>query len=334
MARTLPSGYVDYAQQRKDVGELAFVERALNYVEREVYYAEFPPLEGLKYVPVDTSDPEGAKTTSYRQITRTGIAKMITERGDDAPATKLFVREFHHSYYRLGAWYELTLDDILAAQLAVQNGSNINLEMEQALGAREAINRGLDVVAAIGSTTSATIPGLSIGIGYDVGLLGLLNQPNATLYSVAHGSQLSTLWSAKTPDEMIADLAGIYAAMVASTYKVFKPDTILLPIQQFEAAKLRRMGDASDETVISFYKKINPAVTVDSWQYCQGAGVGGLDRMVAYINDKRRIRLKISQMFRQMPPEWRNLTFSVLCTAKTAGIVCPYPLAVSYGDGI
>lgn len=322
-------------QGHMDAGEALFVERALTYVEVETYNVLFPPLEGLKYVPIDLSVGEGFKSTAYKQYTQVGIAKLVTERGGDLPTSKLFVKEFNHNFYRLGMSYEYTLDDLLAAQVQSSNGGPaLNIDMEQAEGAKRGIGRGLDVISAIGSTTSATIPGLSVGVGADVGLLGLLNQPNASSYTPATGATGSIAWSSKTPDEKIADLTGIYSAMVAGTYKIHTPNTILLPITQFENANGQRMGDGSDETVISFFKKIKPNVVIDSWQYCQGAGAAGADRMVAFESMKRNIRHMISSMFRQMAPEFHRLTFSVLCLAKTAGVVVPYPLSLSYGDGI
>jgi hypothetical protein len=321
---------------RADVAESVFVERALLYVETETYNTEFPPLEGLKYVPVDTSAPEGAKTTSYKMYTRTGIAKLVTERGQDLPTSNLFVKEYFHSFYRLGMSYEYTLDDLLAAAMSSQNGGpSLNIDMEKAIAAREGIDRALDVITAIGSTTSATIPGLTTGVGADVGLQGILNLTGASTYTPAAGAGSgSTSWSGKTPDEKIADLTGQYAAMVAGTYKVFRPDSFLLPITQFEQANGQRMGDGSDETVISFFKKIKPGVAIDSWQYCAGAGSNGTDRCVAFINNKRYIRHMISQTFRQMPVQFQDFTFKVPCTAKTAGVISPYPISVSYMDAI
>lgn len=322
---------------RNDAGEAIFVERALTYVETETYNTVFPPLEGLLHVPIDTSAPEGAKHTTYKQYTRVGLAKLVGARGQDLPTSKLFVKEFHHSFYRIGMSYEYTLDDLLEAQFANKNGNGgpaINLDLEHALGAREGIDRGLDVVAAIGSTTSATIPGLSVGIGPDVGLLGLLNQPNASTYTPATGAAGSATWASKTPDEKVADLTGLYSSVVSGTYKAFKIDTILLPISQFENANGQRMGDGSDETVISFFKKIKPAVTVDSWQYCAAAGTNGTDRAVGFMKNKRYIRHMISQMFRQEPVQQNGFEFKVPCSAKTAGVICPYPLSVCYMDGI
>ncbi len=320
---------------KADAGEALFVERALLYVETETYNTLFPPLEGMKYVPVDTSAPEGAKFTTYKQYTRTGIAKLVTERGGDLPTSKLFVKEFNHQFYRLGMSYEYTLDDLLAAQFAATTGGPaLNIDLEQAMGAREGINKALDAVSALGSATSANIPGLSLGIGPDVGLLGLLNQPNASTYTPAVGGAGSATWALKTPDEKVADLTGQYASMVASTYKIFTPDTFLLPITQYENANGQRMGDGSDETVISFFRKIKPSVTIDSWQYCQAAGTNGVDRCVAFINNRRYVRHMVSSMFRQLPPQYEDLQFSVDCLAKTAGVITPYPLSISYMDGI
>jgi hypothetical protein len=156
----LPPNYSYHA----DAGEALFVERALTYVETETYNTLFPPLEGMKYVPLDMSAPEGAKSTTYKQYTRTGIAKLVTERGGDLPTSKLFVREFNHNFYRLGMSYEYTLDDLLAAQFAATNGGpSLNIDLEQSMAAKEAIDKGLDAVCGIGSATSATIPGLVAG---------------------------------------------------------------------------------------------------------------------------------------------------------------------------
>lgn len=331
----------DDGAMRQDAGETLFVERALLWVETETYNTLFPPLEGLTYVPIDNSAPEGAKGTAYKQYTRTGIAKLVTERGGDLPTSKLFVREYQHQFYRLGMSYEYTLDDLLAAQFSAQNGGPaLNIDMEQALGAKEAIAKGLDAITGIGSATSSTIPGLSVGIGPDVGLLGLLNQPNASTYTPATGAAGSTLWLYKTPDEKVADIVGQYAAMEAGTFKIFVPDSFLLPITQFRGAASSRMGDGSDETVISLIKnKMLPGISINSWQYCQSAGTGStasapIDRCVAYINNKRYVKHMISQMFRQMPPQYEDLQFSVDCVAKTAGVFSPYPLSISYMDNI
>lgn len=333
MSRALPSAYTEHA----DAAESAHIARALTQVEQTVYTTEFPPLQSRQYVPVDMTDDPGAEWTSYVLLTRLGMAKLVTSRGMDLPKVGLFRKEFQRKYFNLGAQYDYTVDELRNAKFAAGRpglGPPLNLDVEMALACREAIERAHDKVGGIGSATSSTIPGLSVGVGMDVGMLGLLNQPNAGTYTPATGAAGSTAWSLKTPDEKLADLVGLYAAMEASTYKTFVPDTILLPVTQFRNAAGRRAGDGSDASIIEIFKKQFPNVMIDSWNYCTGAGVAGADRAVGFIRDPRRIKLKISVDFEQMPVEYRNRMFKTDCIGRTAGVVCQYPATVLYMDAI
>lgn len=311
---------------RLDAAETVFLERALLQVEEQTYSTLLPPLEGRRFVPVDNKDDPGTKFTSYRQYTRIGVAAFVTERGQDLPRSAVFMKEFVHQYYRIGMSYEYTYDDLLAAARASANGAPLNIDLEEALACREGIEKKLDNVAREGSAD---------GLSPDLGLLGLLNQPNATIYAIPNGAGGSPLWSSKSPDEVIADLTGIVAAQIAATFKVHEPDTILLPISQLETIMGRSMGDGRSDTILSYFLKTNRHIKmVDSWQYLAGAGAGGTDRMVAYKRDPRMVVHKISQEFTQMPTQFENFVYSTLCTAKTAGVITRYPLSISYGDGI
>ncbi len=56
--------------------------------------------------------------------------------------------------------------------------------------------------------------------------------------------------------------------------------------------------------------------------------------MVCYKKDPRMVRHMISMEFTQLPPQLEDMTYRVACLAKTAGVVCPYPTSLSYGDGL
>ncbi len=332
--RRLPTAYMDESGHA-DANESAYIQRALNQVETETYNTEFPPLEGEKYVPQDESFDEGALSFEYRRYTRTGIAKLVTGRGKDLPNAGIFVQSYTRKFYDLGACYRYSLRDLIASSFASRNGQPINIEMETATAARIAVDRGLDAVQGIGSATSATIPGLASGIGGDVGMVGLLNQPSASSYTIPNGAAGTATWATKTPDEILADMHGICRSIIASTYKVFKATRLLLPIDQYELITSVRMGDGSDESILSLFQKQRPGVTVDSWQYCDLAGAGGTtDRMVAFQAEKRIVRHVVSSRFKQLPPEYRNREFKTDCMARTAGVVAQYPVAIAYGDGI
>lgn len=320
---------------RKDAAESAFIQRALNFVEAQIYYYEYPPLEGREFVPVDRSAPEGAKTTSYKMITRVGKAAIGTSDAD-APLSVFYTDEFFHQFFPIRSAYRYTYDDLLAAAMSAQNGQPINIDLEEALAAHDGIERALDVVAAFGSATPPT--GID-PIGPDVGWLGLLNQPNANTYVIPAGAAGGTEWSTKTPDEVIADLSGIVASQIAATYKVHSPKRIIGPVLQYQQELAgRSMADGRSDTILSYFvrtrQQSEQPVEVRSWQYLAGAGVGPSDRMVAYDPDMRFVRHMISQEFVQLPPQLTGETYRVPCRAKTCGVICPRPLSISYGDGI
>jgi hypothetical protein len=319
---------------RFDGSESMFVARALEEVEAGSYDILFPELEGMKFVQTVAADP-GAQSVTYRQYRRTGIAKLVTDDGQDLPNAGLSVQEFNRKLYQLGISYQYTNEELRAAALAARNGQPVSIDTERGRAAREGYERAVDKVIALGSATDSEIPGLEDGIGTDVGLTGLLNISGAATYTCATGSAGSQAWSAKTPDEIIADIAGVVNSQIVATYKIHKPNQIILPISQYQDIATRRMGDGSDTTILNFAKQMLPGVAIDSWQYCDGAGSGtNVDRAVCYNRDSRYVRMSIARGFTQEPPQVQYLKTIVLCTGKLGGVVCPYPLSVTYMDNI
>ncbi len=332
MTRNLP---VEYAQHA-DAAEAVHIQRALTAVENKLYETKFEPLKARTFIPTDTSDAPGAEWTSYVMLTGVGVAKLVTSRGQDLPKVNVFRREFQRKYYPIGAQYDYTVDELRNAEFASKNGSGplFNLDTSLATACKRAIETGIDKIGAIGSATSSTISGLSTGIGADVGMLGLLNQTSASSYTPVAGSQGSTAWSLKTPDEMLADLNGLLTSIIVSTREAFAANVVLLPVTQWRLANTKRMGDGSDRSVLELFKAQNPGVEVERWNYCAGAGTLGVDRAVAFQSDEMVLAFKISIDFEQMPVEYRNRTFKTDCLAKTAGVVLRYPIAMAYMDGI
>jgi len=329
------------AADRSDAAETAFFERALTYVEAQVLYRDIPPLEGRQFVTTGSLDPAGTKRTTYRMITRVGRAELDTGSGDTAPNSSFYQQEFGHNYVTVKASYQYTYDEMLAAQLASQNsqaqgGPPINIDMEDALAAREGIAQAIDVICAFG--TSQTVPTGVLPMKPDVGLLGLLNQPFASTYTIPNGAQASPLWSRKTPDEIVADLTGIVAYQISSTFKTYSPKRIIVDVNSYQSQLAgRRMGDGSDETILSFFvrtrKESEQPVEVRSWQMMAGAGTGNTNLMVAYDPDQRKVELKMAQEFTQLQVEYQRETYRVPCRARTAGVVLRRPLSMTYAWG-
>lgn len=325
-----------YAQvtQNFDAAEAHFVARALEEIESQTYDILNPELEALKFVAVVPADP-GAESVTYRQYRRTGIAKVVTDDGQDLPNAGLSVQEFSRRLCQIGISYQYSDEELRAAALAASRGQALNLDVERGRAAREGFDRAVDKIAALGTATDSEIPGLEDGVGTDLGLTGLLNITGAATYTAATGAGGSQLWTAKTPDEIVADLAGVVNSQIVATYKIHKPNHILMPIAHYQLIATRRMGDGSDTTILNFAKAMLPGVKFDSWQYCDGAGSGtNIDRVVCYNDDARFVRLTIARGFTQEPPQRQYLKNIILCTGKLGGVVCPYPLSVTYMDNV
>lgn len=326
---------------RRDAAETMFFERALTYVEAQVLYRDIPPLEGRQFVETSALDPAGTKRTEYRMITRVGRAQLATETGDDAPNSTFYQQTFGHNYVTVKGSYQYTYDELLAANLASSNssamgGPPINIDMEDALAAREGIAQAIDVICAFG--TSASVPTGVVPLTPDLGILGLLNQPYASTYTIANGASGSPLWPQKTPDEVVADLTGIVAYQISSTYKVYSPKRIIVDVNSYQSQLAgRRMGDGSDETILSFFmrtrKESEQPVEVRSWQMMAGAGAGSTNLMIAYDPDERKVCLKMSQEFTQLQMEYARETYRIPCRAKTAGVIARRPLSLTYASG-
>jgi hypothetical protein len=309
-------------------GVSVFIDRQLNFIMTEVFNTKIPPLKGMVFVPRRSTTPPGAKSISYKQYTGSGIAQWITAPGMDLPTSGLWVKEFTHPIYAMGESYCYTVFDLLAAALAsVQfGGPAINLDLEQARRAMIAIEKKLDNVARVGSAD---------GLSPDLGLTGILNNPNATIYTVPNGATGSQAWATKTPDEIAQDMHGIAYSQVASTLETESPDMLGLPLLQYGIVSTKRMGDGSDKTIKQFVLETSPYIKrIEGWQYLKNAGGQGVDRMLCYSNDPSKIWQEVPVEFRQEAPQLENLDIKVPCWAKSGGVICPYPLSLSFGDGV
>lgn len=322
---------------RTDAGETIFTQRALTALDPQSYATLIPPVEARTFIPTTVKGNPGDETYLWRRITRTGIARLIAPGAAlDLPRANVFTEEIYQRFYPVGVKIVYSYFELLAIGAALANGQPVDLIGESMRAALEAVEKKLDVIAAFGTATPPT--GYAAEVEGDVGLTGLLNNPNATVYTIPPGASGSTQWALKTPDEILLDLNGIIGGQVASTYKVHRPDTIIVPITEFEVQLQRRMSDVSGETVLSFFvrtrREAGHDVKVLSWQYAAGAGANSSDRMIAYKRDPRMFEHVLAMDATPLTATTSGLETTQPVIAKTAGVIMRYPLSVSYGDAI
>lgn len=298
-----------------DAAENLFLERQLEFVKAKQYERRYPEFKARRLIPVSHEVPSGAESIAYDEYDGVGMARLLASYADDLPRADAKANRIVSPIKGIGASYGYSLQEIRNAIMA---GSN--LQQRKASRAARAVEQVQDAVAAKG--------------GY--GLAGLLSITNALEYTVPNGaSPAATPWTGKTASEILKDMNGIAQYVVDQTSGVERPDTMVMPEEQFGLISVLRLDATLETTVLQWFLKNNPYIkAIEGWAQCKGAGDGTTDRLVVYRRDPDFLTLEIPQEFEQLAPEQRGLETIVACHARTGGVVCPLPLSVAYGDGI
>lgn len=298
------------------VGSIFFANQ-LNYIQSKVYEYEYPELEAFNVLPISTSAPAGAEYITYMAYQGAGRARVIESYADDLPAADLQGFQMMQKIKSIGASYRYSHQEIRAAQWA-----NVDLPYRQAEVARRAIMQEINSLAFVGS-----VPG---------GFTGFFNNPSVPLYTVpADGVGGSTTWASKTPDQILRDLNNLANQIAVNSNGVERPDTVLLPLEQYAMIASMPRSPTTDTTILSFFLMNNPYIRqVIPIPQLAGAGPTGLDIMIAYEMNSNKLTMEIPMPFTQYPPQERNLEFVVNCEARFGGVSIFYPLSVNIGQGI
>lgn len=299
--------------RRMDARETAFLSRQLEYVKSRTYDVRYPNLKARQFIPVDTSAPSGARTITYRQWNMYAVAKIISNYADDLPRVDVIAQEYSVKPKSLGAAYGYSVQDLRSAAMA-----NERIDVRKGQAARRAIESGIDQIGASGNAAA--------------GLVGIANLPNVPLVSPDTGS-----WDATTsPLLIIADLNKLVQSIIVASKEVFAPDTILMDTGSFTLLNQMYMSADNNVTVLRAFLNNSPYIrNIDQWAKLDTANAAGNGpRLICYLRSPEVLTMEIPQDFEQFPPERRNLEFVINCHARTAGVVCYYPLAIAYMDGV
>jgi hypothetical protein len=300
-----------------DAGESAFFKRELEYVKSKSYDAKLKQLKGLMILPISTEANAGATQITFRAYKGVGFAKIIADYAKDFPRVDVYGEEKTVKIHGIGDSYGYSIKEIRESQF-----SGKRLDVRRSETAKRAIEEKLNSISLLGDAAT--------------GLYGLINYPGITNYTVLNdGTSSSKTWAAKTPDQIVRDVVGMVNAVMTPTSGREVPDTLLLPMAQYNDIATRRMGTASDITVLEYILKTSPAIKKVEWLLeLTGAGASTTDRMMVLSNDANNITFEMPQPFEQFDAQQEGMEFKVPCHAETAGVIVYYPLSIAYGDGI
>ncbi len=220
-----------------------------------------------------------------------------------------------------------TIPELMSAQ---QVGRPIDSQMYDGLVLKH--NMDVDEMVYVGDT----------GLGKE----GLINSSLVTPSNVALGAAGSRLWTSKTPDEILADInETCYASWRATGWKLVPTKLLLSPIGWGYIAS-QKVSLAGDETILSYVKrkgmcmeKNGKPLDIQPVKWCIGSGSGGTigtedghDRMVAYTQDKNRVRYPLVPLQRT-PLEYRGLYHITTYFGRLGCVEIVYPESIAYADG-
>lgn len=298
-----------------DSAETMFFQRELEQVKAKSYDVLKAPLKAFELIPVDSTTAPGARTVTYEQYDSTGIAKIISNYADDLPTADVKGKEFHSTIKAIGNSYVYSKDDIRAAQFA---GKPLN--QRKANAAVEAHRQLMNKLAFFGDS--------------EYGIQGLLTNSNIPSAPVVAGTATTLTWATKTPDEILKDLNSAVSDMLDLTKGVEVPNTIVMPIAQYNHIATTARSANSDTTILEFFKGNNPNIEVMWATELKGAFSGGTDGFIVYNRNPDKLWMEIPMMVQMSPAQEKGLSYIVPVESKFGGVIIPYPLSVSFRRGI
>jgi hypothetical protein len=175
---------------------------------------------------------------------------------------------------------------------------------------------------------------------YGLTNLNLASPSLVTPTNAVAGVSGSTLWTQKTPDEILNDINTLLTNTWLSSFYAVVPRKILLPPSNFSYIVANKVSGAGNVSILEYVKANSLTngtygipLDIQPLKWLTGRGVGGTNRMVAYTNDRDRVRFPMVPMQRT-PVEYRSLYQITTYYCLLGCLEAPYSSTIGYVDGI
>lgn len=302
---------------------LSFAIQHSAIVNPRLYQKVYPEYEFSRFIYVNTSLPEWAGSmTSFIEDT-VGKAEWYSGYAKDVPVADTNLTPVTKNFDLAAVGYQWNLEELGKAQFM-----GIPLDTRRAGAARRAYMQFMWNLTMFGATAK--------------GLAGLFNFPGVTAATFpADGTGASTLWSTKTPAQIVRDINSLLTGIFTGSLETELADTLLLPFEALNYLNQTPYSSTTMETIMSFVQKTNVytmqtgrPLTIRSVRGAENAGSGSLGRIVAYKNDPDYVQLllpiphRFLEVYRDGP-----LNYVVPGIFRTGGVDIYNVSTLRYGDG-
>lgn len=176
---------------------------------------------------------------------------------------------------------------------------------------------------------------------------GLVNNSAVTPTNVVNGASGSTVWSSKSPDEILADINAALTTVWASTAWAVMPTRILIPPAQYGYLATAKVSLAGNVSILKYVQENNLIATQGKGEklqilplkWCIGAGAGGTigtvgkDRMVVYVKEYDRVRYPMTMLSRT-PIQFDSIYHKTTYFCRLGVLELVYSQTMGYFDQI
>lgn len=306
---------------RIDGNDAIYFARELLNVRATAFDFQYAELEALTHLPVKMDIDPAQTQYTYQTFQGVGTATLVSSYSKTGPRADLLATEAAPMSIRgMTSSYGYSFQEMRESKFA---GKNIDVRKAEA--ARRSIAQLTDTVMAFGSSFAG------------VAMPGLLTLSGTQTYTVPAGDSGSTTWAKKTPDEVLFDMYNMESQVVINSNNVERPDTLLLPQSSFEMIKQRRVGDGSNDSILTQFLRNSTSIkNVQGWYLLEAAPASQWTgrRMMAYKKDPMKLEAILPVPFEQLPPQLNGFETVIQCHGRIAGVCLYFPQSVIYGDGI
>lgn len=298
---------------------LSFLVSQLSHIEQKVFEKKYANINYSEVIPVTNEAGEFADSITYFYMDGATVAKFVAGKSLDIPIADITTKKVTIPVEYGAIGYEYSLRELeQAAQL------NQSLPTLKAAVARRGYEQLVQVTAMKGDA--------------DKGLPGFLNNENVPLSTVVNGAGGTSDWASKTADEILTDINTIFSTVFESTKMAERADTLALPPKQWSYIMGTPRSANSDTTIAQYVVNNSPYLdSIDKIipiNELTGAGVGGVDRAMAYTNDSDKVVLHLPKLLSFKAPQEKGLGFIVPGDFTVGGVEFRYPMSALYADGI
>lgn len=292
----------------------AFFARELSSVKAKSYDKKYADLPFRTLFPVTNETPAGSETIVIQSYDAKGQAKIINGYANDLPRVEVSGSETIIPVKQTGVAYGYSTKEIRSSEMVGKR-----LPQRKADMAARVHEELLNDIAFNGDADSK--------------LLGLFTYPGIPSASVVNPGS-GTEWVNKTPDQILFDMNDAVATVMSTTKMAEKPNTMILPVEQYQLISSLARSANSDTTVLEYFKRNRPDVEVLPVNELDSAGTGGVDVMVVYDRDPMVVQFEEPMPIMHLAPQAKDLGYEIPCEGENAGLSIYYPLAFSISEGI